>query len=258
MNWFKPEDKWGIRILALLYGFMLCGAIVSHVLWQQAPLGGRWSASFLFVAGVLALVTSKRPDRVRLLMIGLLGFIAEVLGVRYGWLFGRYTYTEVLAPSFLDTPIVMICAWFILIGYVKQLLLPLQYTPSIEACVGGAGMTIIDLLIDPIAAHPFDFWNWIDQGAYYGIPLHNFLGWFIISVILISFDQRLFKQQWQRNLWLQRIGLGIMLLYTCCAFGYGYWIAGGIGLGIIFTHGMLIVRGCKGWSLQTARENVVN
>jgi uncharacterized membrane protein len=231
--------KLAINVLATLFIFMLCGAIASHLLWKQAPLQGVGSASFLFVAGALAVIAVNAEERKRLALAGAIGFMAEVIGVQYGWLFGRYIYTSVLAPNWLGAPIAMICAWFILTGYVSQLLRPFRLSACIEVILGAAWMTIIDLLIDPLAAHPFNFWNWLESGSYYGIPLRNFLGWFFVSVVIFSTDKLVFRTQGLAHLWLRRIGLGIIALYTICAFGYGLYLAGSIGVGLILLHGIL-------------------
>ncbi|QGG46481.1 carotenoid biosynthesis protein [Heliorestis convoluta] len=40
-----------------------------------------------------------------------------------------------------------------------------------------------DLVLDPVA-YAREFWIWHDQGIYYGIPLQNFVGWFVIAMVL--------------------------------------------------------------------------
>lgn len=236
MNWHKMV----IRMLAALFLFMLCGAITSHLLWHQAPLQGFGSASFLYLAGVLLLLAVEQQERLPLGLAGLTGFIAEVIGVRYGWLFGEYRYTEVLAPNWLGTPIVMIFAWLLLIGYVRQMLMRVRLPAGAEIMLGGVWMTAIDLLIDPVAAHPFNFWNWLEAGAYYGIPLHNFFGWFFVSVVIFSVDKLIVRRPALENYWACMIGLSIIVLYTCCAFAYGYYVAGSVGAGLGLIHFILV------------------
>lgn len=232
MNWHKRL----VWFLAALFLFMLCGAIASHLLWRQAPLQGVGSASFLFVAGGLVLLSVASRERMPLFLAGVIGFVSEIIGVRYGWLFGRYVYTDVLAPSILGAPVAMIGAWFILIAYVKQMTARLQFAAWLEIPIGSLWMTVIDLLIDPLAAHPFNYWNWIDTGDYYGIPAHNFLGWFVVSAVIFSVDKLLFKQPLQENYWSQTVGLGIILLYTVCAFIYAFYLAGLIGIALCAIH----------------------
>jgi bisanhydrobacterioruberin hydratase len=254
MNW----RKLAIRVLAMLFFFMLCGAIASHLLWRQAPLQGVGSASFLFIAGALAMVAVNTEERKRLALAGIIGFVAEVIGVQYGWLFGRYIYTNVLAPNWLGAPLVMICAWFILTGYVSQLLRPFQLAAWIEISLGAAWMTVIDLLIDPLAAHPFNFWNWLESGSYYGIPLRNFLGWFMVSVVIFSIEKIIFRTRGSHNKWLLVIGLGVITLYTVCAFGYSFYLAGWIGIGLVLLHGALVGAKLKFTTLRSLPENIAN
>ncbi len=254
MNWRKVT----IRILAALFLVMLCGAIASHLLWHQAPLQGFGSSSFLYLAGGLVLLAAGKQERLQLFLAGLTGFIAEVVGVQYGWLFGHYRYTEVLAPNWLGTPIVMIFAWLILIGYVRQILMRFRLPTGAGIVLGGLWMTAIDLLIDPVAAHPFNFWNWLHAGAYYGIPLRNFFGWFCVSMVIFSADKLMFRTQALENYLAHIVGLGIIVLYTLCAFTYGYFVAGvvGLGLGLI---DLILAGGITGTvSLKSVKERLAN
>lgn len=238
MNW----DKAITLILAGLFFFMLIAATGSHTLLRQAPLNGFGSASFLAITGGLVLVSAQTPDRARLLLIGLIGFLAEVIGVKYGWLFGRYSYTEVLAPNIFNVPLLMGGAWLILIGYVKQMLASLRLPHSGEVVLGGLWMTTIDLLLDPIAARPFNFWTWKETGFYYGIPLNNFMGWFVVSSIILVLDKWVFKSDWQDNHWVKIVGLGIIIFCTISAITYSFFVPFGIGILLTGTHFWLATR----------------
>lgn len=46
-------------------------------------------------------------------------------------------------------------------------------------------VTIIDLFMDPIQVHDGS-WRWLDGGAYFGIPIGNFIGWFITAAIVLG------------------------------------------------------------------------
>ncbi|MBS1813230.1 MAG: carotenoid biosynthesis protein [Acidobacteria bacterium] len=225
-----------IRILAGLFFFMLVGATATHTLLHQVPLNGFGSASFLFIAGGLVLLSAPVSDRARLLFIGVLGFVAEVIGVKFGWLFGRYTYTPVLAPNVFDVPLAMACAWLVLIGYVRQMMAGLSISVWAEILLGGMWMTTIDLLSEPLAAHPFNFWIWTDTGFYYGIPAHNYLGWFAVSCVILALDKWIFKPSWNPNYWVEIVGVGIVVFCTISALIYGYLIAFGVGILLIAIH----------------------
>jgi putative membrane protein len=254
MNWHKHL----MRIFAAIFLFMLSGAIVSHVLWRQPPLRGFGSSIFLYVAGVLILLAVEKSERPGLLCAGLLGFAAEVIGVRYGWLFGRYQYTEVLAPNWLGTPVVMICAWFILIAYIQQMMLPLRLAAFGKVLIGSAWMTVIDLLIDPLAAHPFNFWVWIDTGGYYGIPWRNFLGWFGVSAVIIGVKQLCFRREVRENFWVSLVGLGIIAFYAIAAFIYGYYLASVVGIGLSGIHAVMMRTKKGAFQRKSVRERLAH
>ena len=49
-------------------------------------------------------------------------------------------------------------------------------------------VTILDLVLDPIAVDE-GRWSWDMPGKYYGVPIKNFIGWFInCSLILLLFS----------------------------------------------------------------------
>ena len=52
-------------------------------------------------------------------------------------------------------------------------------------------MVLLDLILDPIAVDE-KRWSWKKSGAYYGVPLLNFVGW-LFTTFLILFVFRLFQ-----------------------------------------------------------------
>ena len=44
----------------------------------------------------------------------------------------------------------------------------------------GLTVTAIDVFMDPIQVR-LGGWTWLDQGPYFGVPIGNFIGWFIIT-----------------------------------------------------------------------------
>jgi uncharacterized membrane protein len=105
---------------------MWIGGVSSHILYGGPPAEAGWAAPvFLVLAGLITLVTASPANLGGLLAAAGAGLIAECIGVRYGFLFGRYVYTDALRPLLLGAPLVMASAWMILFAYVKQTLLPL-------------------------------------------------------------------------------------------------------------------------------------
>jgi uncharacterized membrane protein len=230
--WRQPQTLW-LNILLLAYGVMWAGGIGHYVLIGQPPLDTPWAASvFLLLAGVIVLATSARRDWLSLILAATLGFAAEIHGVKYGVIFSPYVYTAVLQPQIAGMPLVMFSAWLVLLAYVRRILAPWRVAGWLEVILSSTWMTAIDLVIDPLAANQLGYWRWAQSGWYYGIPLHNFAGWFVVSVLIFT----LIRQDWQTNPWAQCVGLSITLFFTAIALSYGLWLAGAVGLGLCGLH----------------------
>ncbi len=244
MNAIKSKLR-SVPLLALAaaYIVMWIGGVTHHALYGKPPLDAPWAASvFLTLAGSLVVITSQGRELIGLFGAALLGFAAEVIGVRYGFIFSPYRYTDVLQPQIFDVPLVMLSAWMVLMAYCRQTLMNLNLPRLVEAALAALWMTAIDLVIDPLAANQLGYWRWAQSGAYYGIPPHNFAGWFVVSfIIFISLRQNLQKAHvkaplWRGNQTARYVGLSIVLFFTAIAFAYGLALAGSIGLVLCLAH----------------------
>ncbi len=75
----------------------------------------------------------------------------------------------------------------------------------------------------------------LSRSAYYGIPLHNFIGWFFVGMLIFS----VVGQRRQMNRYARHVGLSIVLFFTAIAFSYGLILAGIIGLILCCVHSAL-------------------
>ncbi|AWR95234.1 carotenoid biosynthesis protein [Acidianus brierleyi] len=145
-----------------------------------------------FIFSILALITIslKRKEVFRLFLSAMLiGFIFEKIGVSTGIPFGHYYYN--FPPYILGVPIFVIFAWGI-ISFISYLPI-MQFPKYLKIILFPLMMVIIDLSVDPImvSAH---YWTWEYSSLnWFGIPLTNFLGWYIVSMIIIIFN--LFKMK---------------------------------------------------------------
>lgn len=232
-----------LAALTVAYAVMWVGGLGHYGLYGGPPLNAPWAASvFLTLAGLLVLATSRGSDLIRLLAAALLGFIAEIIGVRFGFIFSPYRYTDVLQPQFLGAPLVMLSAWMVLVSYCYQMVGNLNLPRLIEGALAALWMTAIDLVIDPLAANQLGYWRWARSGAYYGIPMQNFIGWFVVSLMIFSLFSRKAPKipyemwVWQKNRAARYVGLSIVLFFTAIALSHGLVLAGVIGLGLCLAH----------------------
>lgn len=215
------------------------GGIFHYVAFGKPPLDAPWAASlFLLLAGVIVLgTTSVRRDWPSLLGAAALGFASEIHGVKFGLIYSPYEYTQVLQPHLLGVPVVMFSAWLVLLAYTKQMLAPLRLPVWLEAVFAAVWMTAIDLVIDPLAANQLGYWRWQQGGSYYGIPLHNFVGWFGVSLVIFLVT----RQRWQPNVWAQYVGLSITIFFSAIALSFGLRLPALIGFGLCLLHVSLFV-----------------
>jgi len=125
-----------------------------------------WNRSFLFY-GVLAL---------------LVGFWVEVLGVQTGFVFGEYAYGPTLGWKWLDVPLIIGVNWLMLTYCCGTLCDRLPVPVYLKAMLAASLMVLLDIFIEPVAVQ-LDFWTWF--GA--DVPLRNYLGWWVVSLVLFSF-----------------------------------------------------------------------
>lgn len=173
-------------VLAAFYALLWTGGVVSHFLWQRTPPDAEWTApSFLACAAALLLAGSRGARR-WLVLAGMAGFGVELAGSKLGVPFGWYAYGTALRPALAGVPVVMACAWMILLAYVKSGLQDLPLPRYGAALAGAAWMTAIDTVIDPVATAALGYWRWHAPGFYYGVPLSNFAGWMATSALLLA------------------------------------------------------------------------
>jgi putative membrane protein len=182
-------------------------ASVSH-----AALRRGWS----FTSGYLAITL-------------VVGFTAEAVGIRTGWPFGRYSYTDRLGPEIAGVPALIVLGWAMMT--YPALLAARRLTarwrtdrrltaaaasprhhrggdvavmPAEGASTGGLGRAVVtavaggvllagwDLFLDPRMAAE-GFWTWPPGGwpALNGIPLSNAVGWLAVGALLVALVDRL-------------------------------------------------------------------
>jgi len=123
----------------------------------------------------------------------LIGNLFENLSVFTGFPFGHYYFTDVMGPKILQVPILLGLA-YIGMGYLSWTLGLLIVGDSGKPIAGhrvltgplvaAFAMVAWDLSMDPIWSNLVHGWVWQKGGAYFGVPVSNFLGWYL-TVYLI-------------------------------------------------------------------------
>ena len=120
-------------------------------------------------------------------------FSFENLSIATGFPFGFYHYSPSL--GLLTVPLIIIFAYFA-IGYLSWVLshiLTGQYSKKLEGkqifivpFIAAFIMVMWDLSVDPISSTLQGFWVWTYPGAYFGVPISNFFGWFLVVYLFFQ------------------------------------------------------------------------
>lgn len=162
-----PSIPGGLKVLtAILALFSLTHA------WYS--IGGRLTLAFFALSAAIS-------------------WAYEQAGISTGLVFGAYHYTDYLGSRLGDVPVLIPLAWFMMIypSYViANMALERRPTGTPEgmarlirlAAVSAVVMTLWDLVIDPILSGPsVRAWMWETGGPYFGIPIHNYVGWLLTT-----------------------------------------------------------------------------
>ncbi|NJL93508.1 MAG: carotenoid biosynthesis protein [Anaerolineae bacterium] len=220
-----PISQWaGLQMFPLMATLGVMGQASATL----AALSHNWSAERISAA---------------LMLISALTWLAEFSGTHTGFPFGNYHYTNALQPQLGHVPLLIPLAWFMMLPPawgVVRLILP-ERAPGLPDRLRFAGLSALaftawDLYLDPQMTDR-NLWRWQRSGAYFGIPLVNFLGWwltaFLITWVLNPRDlprhrlALIYSLTW----WFQAVGLGIFwkrpgpALFGALGMGAFVWLA---------------------------------
>lgn len=179
-----------------LSGFFLAVWLLSMIsvpiqqwVWgEEAVLRGTVIGVVLQAMTVSVILTRIWPAR-RALTLGsgvvVFAWAVEWMGSSTGVPFGPYHYTERLQPQLLGVPLLIPLAWLMMVPPAWAIGGRLvRYGPRWQfVAVSAAAFTAWDFFLDPQMVH-WRLWVWDEPGAYFGIPLMNFIGWFVTAALL--------------------------------------------------------------------------
>ena len=121
------------------------------------------------------------------------GNVFENLGVLTGVPFGRYYFTDVMGPKLLHVPILLGLA-YVGMGCLSWTLGHL-ITGNLRSPITGSRVVTLplvaafimvawDLSMDPIWSTVEHGWIWLNGGAYFGVPVVNFFGWYVTVYVI--------------------------------------------------------------------------
>lgn len=125
----------------------------------------------------------------------LIGNLFENLSVLTGFPFGHYYFTKLMGPKIFNIPIFLGLAYLgmaYLSWTLARLILRTGQGPIsgfslvLVPVLSGLIMTAWDLSQDPSWSTILHLWIWPHGGAYFGVPVSNFLGWYFTNYVIFQ------------------------------------------------------------------------
>jgi putative membrane protein len=203
------DDPNSVATMILIFGFVF--------VFLHAPKQYGWKPTLMFA--LLAFVVST---------------IFEDLSIHTGFPFGNYHYQSVIAN--IDQVPFAVGLVYIAVGYFSWTLgsvllnnadrhLDRKFNIIVLPLVSTFIMCQFDLVIDPSTSTYQGGWIWEQGGGFFGVPLVNFLGWYLTCYVFMQiFTLYLAKQQGKlpdkpeirsKQYWLQPI-----IFYLLIGAGY--------------------------------------
>lgn len=149
------------------------------------------SVVVFFLAAVADVVRLHGP-RAGLVLVGVAGgggLAAESVGLATGWPFGAYGYTGTLGPELLGVPVVVPLAWTMMAWPALVVGRTLAGRGPGVVAVGAVALACWDVFLDPqMVAAGHWVWSHPDPGLPLvpGVPLTNYAGWVLVSVLIVG------------------------------------------------------------------------
>ena len=168
-----------ICALYIIHFSALMGIYLGYIQWF---LSKTWAILFLIFL-VLWDGLPKKSIKISwpIPAVFFIGFMAEWLGVKFGFLFGDYSYGANLGMKLDDVPIIIGINWVILSLATRGIIHRFFKLPVMKILVSSVLMVSLDILIEPLAPQ-LDYWSFDTMVA----PLSNYIGWLIYSILIQS------------------------------------------------------------------------
>lgn len=172
----QKSVKYSIWFLILFYAVGITGFVIpqTHSFFKTLT-----PFALLMSTGFLAWFHRPAYTTKTLLVfatIFLFSFLAEMVGVQTGSIFGHYIYGESLGLKILETPLIIGLNWLMLIYCTKIIADRITTNETLKPFLGAVLMVGYDLVLEQ-AAPKLDMWSW-EGGT---IPVQNYVAWFVFA-----------------------------------------------------------------------------
>jgi len=195
------------------------------------------------LAGVLPTVDRRAAAGIGLLVA--YTYAIEVVGVRYGWPYGEFSYGVSLGPMLGGVPAALPLFFLPLVlnAYLLCLLLLGDRAARTGVRLAAVIATVVtmDVVLDP-GAVALGFWAY-EAGGFHGVPLSNYAGWVLsATVAVVAFDRAFDRGRLRRRLADCEFMLDDMVSFVVLWGAINAWFGNAVPLAVAAAFGVGIVR----------------
>lgn len=127
-------------------------------------------------------IEQKRNLLILIMLIVVLSWIIEYIGISYGFPFGDYNYSDMLQPSVAGVPLAIAFAWpcavITSIAFMEEAFGMKVKSFFSRTFIASTFILVFDIFLEQ-AAISENYWQWA-KGM---VPLTNYISWFSIGFI---------------------------------------------------------------------------
>jgi lycopene beta-cyclase len=148
-------------------------------LFPRAFSGFSYASTLTLAVAVFGYALEKYKHQAWLLFMVAFGFgvIVEWLGKTTGVPFGAYQYSAD-GPDILGVPLLVPLGWWAF--SMIALSIPVRH----KLWLAPLALVAWDLGLDPLMVKQ-SVWTFNNEGLYFGVPLSNFVGWYVSGLVLV-------------------------------------------------------------------------
>ena len=177
ISFTKKRNK--TTVIALIWLFHISAVIGISIGYQEWFASKTWLNLIILNLGLFFVFSLYQyKNFLAYLIVAVLGFSIEVLGVNYGWFFGEYAYGQNLGVKIAGTPVLIGLNWAMLVivtGQIARSFLPKKW---MQVGFAAGLMLFLDVLMEETAPN-FNFWEFKSEA----VPISNFVAWFAFAVL---------------------------------------------------------------------------
>jgi len=155
----------------------------------------------------------------------------QAVAVEFRYPFGEFTFGDAMGYKILG-----LVPWTVAFAYLPLVLavfwLSSKLTPSgFRVILSGLFLAVVNAVLDPALAF-MSLRSWENGGPFFGVPVLNFVGWFITGIITALILHAFWGKDDDVRRSIAYSGFGIIWFWGGVNLGLKQWIPAGIGLGV--------------------------